>query len=29
MGITGGIIRISVGLESVEDIIGDVTRALG
>jgi O-succinylhomoserine sulfhydrylase len=29
MGITDGIIRISVGLESVEDIIADVTRALG
>jgi O-succinylhomoserine sulfhydrylase len=29
MGITDGIIRISVGLEAVEDIIGDVTRALG
>jgi O-succinylhomoserine sulfhydrylase len=29
MGITDGIIRISVGLEAVEDIIGDITRALG
>ncbi|MGF1668509.1 MAG: O-succinylhomoserine sulfhydrylase [Acidimicrobiia bacterium] len=29
MGITDGIIRISVGLEAVDDIIGDVTSALG
>ncbi len=29
MGITDGIIRISVGLEAAEDILGDVTQALG
>jgi len=28
MGITGGMVRISVGLESVEDIIADVKQAL-
>lgn len=29
MGITDGIIRISVGLEDVDDIVADVTNALG
>ncbi|MGI9643099.1 MAG: O-succinylhomoserine sulfhydrylase, partial [Acidimicrobiia bacterium] len=28
MGITDGVVRISVGLESVEDLIADVTRAV-
>lgn len=29
MGITDGVVRISVGLEAVEDLIDDVTHALG
>jgi len=28
MGITDGVVRISVGLESIDDLIDDVTRAL-
>ncbi len=28
MGITDGVIRISVGLEDVEDVIGDIDQAL-
>jgi len=29
VGITPGMVRIAVGLEAVEDIIGDVAQALG
>jgi len=29
VGITAGMVRIAVGLEAVEDIIGDVEGALG
>jgi cystathionine beta-lyase/cystathionine gamma-synthase len=29
IGITDGMVRISVGIENVEDILGDLDRALG
>ena len=29
LGITDGLVRISVGIEDVEDIIGDLDQALG
>jgi cystathionine beta-lyase/cystathionine gamma-synthase len=29
LGITDGLVRVSVGIEDVEDIIGDLEQALG
>jgi cystathionine beta-lyase/cystathionine gamma-synthase len=29
LGITGGLVRVSVGIEDIEDILGDLDQALG